>query len=100
MKIIALAIALCYGAMAQNSTLHGVSISGTSAPTITNSASNPAILGLVYQTLATNMNPVNHTVECDRITSGNLLGPGESVTWNMANTLAPRGLRMDSSNTG
>lgn len=96
MKIAVCLIALCYAAMAQESTLHGVTITGIAAPTITNSASNPAILGLVYQTLATNMNPINHTVEADRIVSGNLLGPGESVTWMMANNMSPRGMKLDS----
>ena len=59
---------------------HGVSISGTNAPTITNNSTKP-LMGLVLQRLDTNaVNPTFHDVDYGRMITGQHLQPGESTT--------------------
>lgn len=86
MKTIILFVVLCCAAMAQNifggpgdsKPFHGISISGTTTPTITNNSDQP-LLGLIYQRFGGDMNPIVHSVEFGRIASGKLLQPGEST---------------------
>jgi hypothetical protein len=94
MKTLVLGIALCLAAMAQD--FHGVSITGTTTPTITNNSDQP-LLGLVRQALDSNgVNTVTHDMNYNRILSGTLLQPGESTTYSMFGTIRQRIKRMDS----